>query len=172
MCRIKTVRLVREPHAEVAIHAICIGGLTIARSVVDETIALRVMEACRRFVLERLPSKKASPPAKRVTQNTNFQFPRTWKTVSVSLSRFLPTTSPLQYFSFHGGDDRSRLFRLPGAICRLEVDRPLDCNIHASRKIGATVERQGGFSDGALHVAVLWHSEWMAKRKLDADNPR
>ena len=41
-----------------AIHAICIGGLTMARSVVDEKVAERVMRACRRFVLQRLPSKK------------------------------------------------------------------------------------------------------------------
>ena len=37
-----------------AIHAICIGGLTMARSVPDEKVALRVMRACRRFVIERL----------------------------------------------------------------------------------------------------------------------
>lgn len=40
-----------------AIHAISIGGLTMARSVVDERIAVRVMTACRRFVLEKLDSK-------------------------------------------------------------------------------------------------------------------
>lgn len=41
-----------------AIHAICIGGLTMARSVRDEKVALRVMRACRRFVIEALPAKE------------------------------------------------------------------------------------------------------------------
>ena len=41
-----------------AIHAICIGGLTMARSVANERVALRVMRACRRFVLERLALKR------------------------------------------------------------------------------------------------------------------
>ena len=41
-----------------AIHAICVGGLTMARSVLDEKLALRIMRACREFVLERLPAKR------------------------------------------------------------------------------------------------------------------
>jgi TetR/AcrR family transcriptional repressor of nem operon len=47
-----------------AIHAICIGGLTMARSVADEKIALRVMRACRQFVLERLPLPKTDDSAR------------------------------------------------------------------------------------------------------------
>ena len=38
----------------IAIHAICIGGLTMARSVASEDVALKVLRACRRFVLKRL----------------------------------------------------------------------------------------------------------------------
>jgi TetR/AcrR family transcriptional repressor of nem operon len=41
-----------------AIHAICIGGLTMARSALDEKVALRIMRACRKLVLERLPPRK------------------------------------------------------------------------------------------------------------------
>ncbi|WMT76324.1 TetR/AcrR family transcriptional regulator [Bradyrhizobium sp. Ash2021] len=38
----------------IAIHAICIGGLTMARSVASEEVSLRVLRACRQFVLKRL----------------------------------------------------------------------------------------------------------------------
>lgn len=36
-----------------AIHAICTGGLTMARSCASEEVALRVLRACRQFVIER-----------------------------------------------------------------------------------------------------------------------
>ncbi len=42
-----------------AIHAISIGGLTMARSVASEKVALRVMRACRQFVLNGLPASEA-----------------------------------------------------------------------------------------------------------------
>jgi TetR/AcrR family transcriptional repressor of nem operon len=40
-----------------AIHAICIGGMTMARSVADEEVALKVLRACRQFVLKHLPPR-------------------------------------------------------------------------------------------------------------------
>ena len=43
-----------------AIHAICTGGLTMARSVANEEVALRIMRACRQFVIKRLPKGPAS----------------------------------------------------------------------------------------------------------------
>ena len=43
----------------IAIHAISIGGLTMARSVASEEVALRVLRACRQFVLKRLKSSDA-----------------------------------------------------------------------------------------------------------------
>lgn len=36
-----------------AIHATCIGALTMARSVASEEVALRVMRACRQFLMRR-----------------------------------------------------------------------------------------------------------------------
>ena len=42
-----------------AIHAMCIGGLTMARSVAHEDVALRILRACRQFVLKRLPARPA-----------------------------------------------------------------------------------------------------------------
>ena len=41
----------------IAIHAICVGGLTMARSVASEEVALRILRACRQFVLKRLQPK-------------------------------------------------------------------------------------------------------------------
>jgi TetR/AcrR family transcriptional repressor of nem operon len=50
-----------------AIHAICIGGLTMARSVASEKVALRVMRACRRFVLKRVqPGSNATGSRRQV----------------------------------------------------------------------------------------------------------
>jgi TetR/AcrR family transcriptional regulator, transcriptional repressor for nem operon len=40
-----------------AIHAICTGGITMARSVANEEVALRILRACRQFVLMRLQPK-------------------------------------------------------------------------------------------------------------------
>jgi TetR/AcrR family transcriptional repressor of nem operon len=36
-----------------AIHAMCLGGITMARSVSSDEAALRILRACRQFVLER-----------------------------------------------------------------------------------------------------------------------
>lgn len=40
-----------------AIHAICTGGITMARSVANEEVALRVLRACRQFVIKSLQPK-------------------------------------------------------------------------------------------------------------------
>jgi TetR/AcrR family transcriptional repressor of nem operon len=46
-----------------AIHAICIGGLQMARSVATEEVALRVLRACRQFVLKKFSANKAESDA-------------------------------------------------------------------------------------------------------------
>lgn len=52
-----------------ALHAICIGGLTMARSVAHEDVALRILRACRQFVLKRLSARPpAEEPAGRGTE--------------------------------------------------------------------------------------------------------
>ena len=52
----------------IAIHAICIGGLTMARSVASEEVALRILRACRQFVLKRLQSRNAEAAGKERSQ--------------------------------------------------------------------------------------------------------
>lgn len=41
-----------------AIHATCIGGLTMARSVNNEDVARRILRACRQFVIKRSATKE------------------------------------------------------------------------------------------------------------------
>src|SRR5438105_3418165 len=73
----------------------------------------------------------------------------------------------------HGGDDRTRLGRLPRLVRLASRLRPLDVDVDPRPEpAGAGQHPQRGLQHESLHRPVARPPERMAERELDTDDPR